>query len=77
MTEEQGTIGRRADVGPAALAVAWAMSHPAVTAPIIGARDLKQLEGSLAALEVDAGPSRRRLGAFADSRAGHGPHGNP
>lgn len=38
---------------PAALAVAWAASHPAVTAPIIGARNVRQLEGSLAALDVD------------------------
>jgi aryl-alcohol dehydrogenase-like predicted oxidoreductase len=29
------------------------MSHPAVTAPIIGARNLGQLEDSLAALDVD------------------------
>jgi aryl-alcohol dehydrogenase-like predicted oxidoreductase len=37
---------------PAALAVAWVGSHPAVTAPIIGARNLEQLEGSLKALEI-------------------------
>ncbi len=28
---------------PATLAVAWVMSHPAITAPIIGARNLEQL----------------------------------
>ncbi len=38
---------------PAALAVAWVGSHPAVTAPLIGARNLEQLEGSLAALDID------------------------
>ncbi len=37
---------------PASLAVAWVMSHPAVTAPLIGARDVEQLEPSLAAAEV-------------------------
>jgi aryl-alcohol dehydrogenase-like predicted oxidoreductase len=37
---------------PAALAVAWVGSHPAVTAPIIGARNLDQLEGSLKSLEI-------------------------
>ena len=37
---------------PATLAVAWVMSHPAITAPIIGARNVEQLEASLAALEV-------------------------
>jgi aryl-alcohol dehydrogenase-like predicted oxidoreductase len=38
---------------PATLAVAWVMTHPAVTAPIIGARNLEQLEPSLAAMDVD------------------------
>lgn len=39
-------------VDPASLAVAWVMSHPAVTSPIIGARSVKQLEGSLGALKI-------------------------
>ncbi len=37
---------------PASLAVAWVASHPAVTAPILGARNLVQLESSLKALEI-------------------------
>ncbi len=37
---------------PASLAVAWVGSHPAVTAPIIGARNLTQLEGSLASVNI-------------------------
>lgn len=41
---------------PATLAVAWVMAHPAVTAPIIGARNLAQLEDSLTALEIDMTP---------------------
>ncbi len=41
---------------PATLAVAWVMAHPAVTAPIIGARNLDQLESSLAALDVAMTP---------------------
>lgn len=44
---------------PATLAVAWVMSHPAVTAPIIGARNLEQLESSLAALSVEMTPEWR------------------
>lgn len=38
---------------PVSLAVAWVASHPAVTAPIIGARNLDQLEGSLKATDVN------------------------
>jgi aryl-alcohol dehydrogenase-like predicted oxidoreductase len=44
---------------PATLAVAWVMSHPAITAPIIGARSLEQLENSLAALDIDMTPAWR------------------
>jgi len=44
---------------PAALAVAWAASHPGVTAPIIGARNLEQLEGSLKSLEIEMNPELR------------------
>ena len=40
-------------VHPATLAVAWVMAHPAITAPIIGARNLSQLEASLAALDIE------------------------
>ncbi len=35
------------------LAIAWVMRNPAVTAPIIGARNLQQLEPCLAALEIE------------------------
>ena len=44
---------------PVALAVAWAGSHPAVTAPLVGARNLEQLEASLAALEIRMTPELR------------------
>jgi aryl-alcohol dehydrogenase-like predicted oxidoreductase len=40
-------------IHPATLAVAWVMSNPAITAPIIGARNVDQLEYSLAALDVE------------------------
>ncbi|MCB0054432.1 MAG: aldo/keto reductase, partial [Caldilinea sp.] len=46
-------------IHPATLAVAWVMSHPAVTAPIIGARNLEQLEASLAAADVEMTPAWR------------------
>lgn len=38
---------------PVSLAVAWVLKHPAVTAPIIGARNLEQLEDSLAAVDIE------------------------
>jgi aryl-alcohol dehydrogenase-like predicted oxidoreductase len=50
---------RERGVHPATLAVAWVMSHPAVTAPIIGARNVEQLAASLAALDVEMTPEWR------------------
>jgi aryl-alcohol dehydrogenase-like predicted oxidoreductase len=44
---------REKGVHPVTLAVAWVMGHPAITAPIIGARSLEQLEASLAAADLD------------------------
>ncbi len=44
---------------PAALAVAWVANHPAVTAPILGARNLEQLEGTLKAMEIKMTPALR------------------
>ncbi len=37
---------------PADVALAWLLSNPAVTAPIIGPRTMEQLTGSLRALEI-------------------------
>ena len=46
-------------VHPMSLALAWVASHPAVTAPIIGARNLDQLEPSLKALDIPMTPEFR------------------
>ncbi len=44
---------------PAPLAVAWVASHPAVTAPIIGARNAGQLQQILKCLEIKMTPELR------------------
>lgn len=41
---------------PVALAVAWVARHPGVTSPILGARNVDQLNGSLGALDLDMTP---------------------
>jgi aryl-alcohol dehydrogenase-like predicted oxidoreductase len=43
-------------VNPVTLAISWVKSHPAITAPIIGARSITQLESSLAAAEFNMEP---------------------
>ncbi len=50
---EQFTLfARDRGFDPASLAVAWVAGHPAVTAPIIGARNAVQLRASLAAVDI-------------------------
>ena len=46
------TLARAHGFSPAALAVAWVAVHPAITAPIIGARNVEQLADSLASVHV-------------------------
>lgn len=43
-------------IHPATLAVAWAAAHPAVTAPILGARSAAQVEPSLKAMDFEMTP---------------------
>lgn len=41
------------NIHPVTLAVAWVKAHPAVTSPIIGARNVEQLEASLDAADLN------------------------
>ena len=44
---------------PVSTAVAWVAAHPAVTAPIIGARSLEQLQASLDSVKIEMSPALR------------------
>ncbi len=57
--EDFAAFARARGYDPVSLAVAWVSSHPAVTAPIIGARSVAQLEGALGALEIAMTPELR------------------
>lgn len=46
-------LAKELAVSPVSLAIAWAGSHPAVTAPIMGARNVSQLTDALDSLDVD------------------------
>ena len=46
-------LARARDLHPATLAVAWVRAHPSVTAPLLGARSLDQLEPLLAAADLE------------------------
>lgn len=54
-TEYAGDCG----LAPSALAIAWVRTHPAVTAPIIGARNLDQLETALASADIELDRDQR------------------
>lgn len=51
LAERFRTLAREAGVHPVTLAVAWVQSNPAITAPLLGAHTLEQLEPALAAAE--------------------------
>ncbi len=59
IAERFAAYAQERGVHPATLAVAWVASHPAVTAPIIGARKVAQLEPSLAAADYAMTPEER------------------
>jgi len=44
---------------PVSTAVAWVAAHPAVTAPIIGARNAEQLQASLDSVKIEMSPALR------------------
>lgn len=50
-----------AEIGrtPSQVALAWTLLNPAVTAPIIGARTVSQLEDNLGALDVSLNDHQR------------------
>jgi aryl-alcohol dehydrogenase-like predicted oxidoreductase len=52
-------FARQRGYSPAALAAAWVGSHPGITAPIIGARNLTQLDDSLQAVNIPMTPELR------------------
>ena len=50
---------RERGMHPVSAAVAWVGAHPAVTAPIIGARNVEQLQASLDSLKIAMTPELR------------------
>jgi len=59
VAEKYVAFCRERGLHPVGAAVAWVGAHPAVTAPIIGARNVEQLADSLAAVKVDMTPALR------------------
>jgi aryl-alcohol dehydrogenase-like predicted oxidoreductase len=51
-------VAHEVDSTPAAVALAWLLAQPLITAPIIGANSVEQLRANLAALEVQLSESQ-------------------
>ena len=51
-----GPIAHAHGVSVAAIALAWVVARPGVTAAIVGAQDLRQIEAASVAVEVDLAP---------------------
>ncbi len=58
-SEKYVAFCRQKGLHPVSAAIAWVGAHPAITAPIIGARNLEQLKDSLASVEIDMTPELR------------------
>lgn len=52
VTRRYVEYARGQGLSPAALAVAWVMHHPNVTAPIVGARNVEQFQDTLQCLDI-------------------------
>jgi aryl-alcohol dehydrogenase-like predicted oxidoreductase len=52
-------FARNMGVHPVSLAVSWVGSHPAVTSPIVGARNVEQLANALDSVAIDMTPELR------------------
>jgi len=59
VAESFTAYARERGFDPAGLAVAWAASHPAVTSPLIGARNTAQLAPLLASVDIPMTPELR------------------
>jgi len=53
VAEKFGAFCKQRGMHPVSAAVAWVAAHPAVTAPIIGARSVQQLQASLDSLNIE------------------------
>ncbi|HUI05924.1 MAG TPA: aldo/keto reductase [Verrucomicrobiae bacterium] len=56
VAERLRVVGARHGRSPGEVAIAWTLRHPAVTAAIVGARNAKQVDGIIGAMEFRLAP---------------------
>ena len=53
IVERVGGVAEARGVAPAQIALAWLLRQPGVTAPIVGASKMEQLDDAIAALDIE------------------------
>ena len=72
IADRVGEVAARRGVSPAQIALAWVLAQPGVTAPIVGASKMPQLEEALAALEMKLTPEEcQQLEELYEPHASH------
>jgi aryl-alcohol dehydrogenase-like predicted oxidoreductase len=62
LLEEMGKIGQaKSGASISQIALAWLLSDPLITSPIIGPRSLEQLQDNLAAVDLTLDPDEKKL----------------
>ncbi len=56
IAEQFATLAKEVNIHPVSLAIAWVNAHKGITAPIIGARNIAQLQPALDSLDVQMTP---------------------
>jgi len=69
IVEQFADVAKQRGVTPAQLALAWILSEPRITCPIVGARNLEQLGDTLGGLEIHLTPNERQ--AVPSIQSGH------
>jgi aryl-alcohol dehydrogenase-like predicted oxidoreductase len=69
VVDRVGEVAERRGIPRAQVALAWLLSKPGVTAPIVGATKLHHLEDAVAALEVELSPEE--IGSLEEFYAPH------
>jgi 1-deoxyxylulose-5-phosphate synthase len=69
IVERVGELAAKRGVSNAQIALAWLLHKPGVTAPIVGASKMQQLEEAVAAIDVQL--SEAEIAALEDSYEPH------
>jgi aryl-alcohol dehydrogenase-like predicted oxidoreductase len=59
VVDEVCAVAAEHDVSPAQVAIAWLLSKPSVTAPVVGATQLRHIDEAMGAVELELSEQER------------------